>query len=77
MNKVTKEQIEEQIKTVKYTYDVGTTICVITLKSDWKAVGVSQCASQEWYDKELGEQIAYSRSLDKLFEQFTFSEYHK
>lgn len=75
MNKVSKEQIEAEISSVSYTYDEGTTMCVITLFTGWKVVGVSQCANMEWYDRKMGEEYSHVEAMNKLIEQFTFLEH--
>lgn len=75
MIKVTDSFIVGQIKDEQYkTYD-GTTICVITLKSGWQSVGVSQCASILWYDEKAGREHAYKDAKDKLFGMFTFQRH--
>lgn len=44
------------------------TICVLVLQNGFIATGESACASPENYNKEIGEQIAKKKAMDKVWE---------
>lgn len=57
-NRVTIEQIRQEIAGKEYFYSGNLTICVLTHKNGYKTVGMSACADPENYNKELGDKFA-------------------
>ena len=58
--RVKQEDISKEIATVEYAYVGLMTLCVLTLHNGFKIVGKSACASAANYNKEWGEQFAFS-----------------
>lgn len=69
--RVTEEQIKERIARVHYVHDAdlfGTmTICTITMINGWRVVGTSACVSNDNYNKEIGDRIAYDNAFRQLW----------
>ena len=43
------------------------TVCVLTLRNGYTVTGESACASPENYDQDIGEQIAKSNAVEKVW----------
>ena len=43
------------------------TVCVLTLRNGFTVTGESACASPENYNKEIGEQIARTNAVEKIW----------
>lgn len=65
--RVTPNDIEGAIKEVKYLRDGVLTICVLTMKNDFKVTGESACAHPDLYNEELGQSIALGKAKEKLW----------
>lgn len=44
------------------------TVCVLTLRNGFTVTGESACLSPANFNQEIGENIAYQKALDKLWE---------
>lgn len=65
--KLTQQQIEDEVKEVKY-FNWGTlTICAIELQNGFKVVGTSACADPAEYNADVGQALAYKQALDKVW----------
>lgn len=69
MNRVTKDSITAKITNVAYHQLPGTTltICVITVENGFTVTGESACAVPAYFNREIGESIAYDNAFDKLW----------
>ncbi len=67
--KVTIEQVEAAIKGETYTLlpNGRTTICQLTLDNGFTVEGQSACVSIENYNAELGNKIARTNALEKVW----------
>lgn len=65
---ITKEHLESLVANKKFFLDDTLTICVITLKNNFKIVGTSSVLSDENFNKEIGEKIAYENAFEKIWE---------
>lgn len=65
--KVTKESIEAKIEGVSYLQHDHLTICVITMKNGFMALGKSAPASASNFDKEVGQRLAYDDAFRSLW----------
>lgn len=76
--KVTKESIEQRIKSVDYLVLPGTTvtICSITMLNGFSVRGESACVDPRNFNEEIGREIAYRNAFDKLwaFEGYLLAE---
>lgn len=43
------------------------TVCVLTLQNGFTVTGESACASQENYNQQIGEDIAFTNARDKIW----------
>lgn len=70
MNKLTEEYIKSRIAHVSYHVIDGTTmtICTIRMKNDFMVTGESACADLVFFDKVRGEEYAYERAFNKLWD---------
>lgn len=68
MSKLTKKDIEKTIIGKKFFYDDLLTICVLSLKGEFKVIGYSSCISLENYDRNIGENQAYNNAFEKIWE---------
>ena len=67
--RVSMDSITETIKKVDYHVFNGVlTICCLTLRNGFTAIGDSACASPENFNKELGEKIAYDKARGKIYQ---------
>ena len=65
--KVTKESIEAKIEGVSYLQHDHLTICIITMKNGFMALGKSAPASAANFDKEVGQRLAYDAAFRELW----------
>lgn len=65
--RISKAQLDANIKKVGFIYHGLLTICVLTLQNDFTVTGESACASPENYKKETGEKIARENAEDKVW----------
>jgi hypothetical protein len=70
MNKVTAEYISSRIANVNYHVIDGTTvtICYIKMVNGFLVTGESACADPSIFDKVRGEEYAYEKAFNKLWE---------
>jgi hypothetical protein len=68
--KVTKEDIQAKIAGVEYFImpDGRTTIAHVTLRNGFTVRGESACVNAVNFNKELGEQYAMEKAVDKIWE---------
>lgn len=71
MTRITKEDIQKNIKNVKYFYDDLLTICVITYKisdvKEMKFIGESACMYPQNYCRSTGEKYSFEDAFDRLW----------
>lgn len=73
MIEITKDFLESQIESVEYQRGKGTlTHCYIVVKNGFIFTGESACVSQERFNPEIGEKIAYSNAFNKMWEVYGF-----
>ena len=67
--KLTINDIEKKIYKVEY-HKVGekTTVCVITTQNKFEVIGTSACVDPANYNKHLGQDLAYKKALEKVWE---------
>jgi hypothetical protein len=65
--KITIKGIKDKIEKVEFFYSGLFTVCVITLKNDFKVVGSAGCASPDNYDAEIGNTFAFEDALKKIW----------
>lgn len=65
--RVKPEDIEAVIAKEEYITRDTLTICVLTCKNGFTAMGESACASPENFDEALGRKIARKAATDKLW----------
>ncbi|MFC1059576.1 Gp49 family protein [Pasteurella multocida] len=68
MNKLTKEYLDGLVVKTEYVHQGLLTICTITLKNGFQLVGTSACVSEDNFNAEIGENIAYKNAFEKLWE---------
>lgn len=68
--RLTPEAIDDTICTVAYYVFPGTTltVCCLTLRNGFNAIGKSAAASPENFDEEIGRQVAYNDARNKIWE---------
>ncbi|SHL42620.1 Phage protein (N4 Gp49/phage Sf6 gene 66) family protein [Nitrosospira sp. Nsp11] len=68
--KVTKESIEARIEKVDYMIlpNSTVTVCNITLENGFSVRGESACVDARNFDMEIGRQIAYRDSFNRLWQ---------
>lgn len=73
MNKITKEFLESQIVDVQYAV-IGETLthCAIIVKNGFVFTGESACANKANFNKELGEQLAYTNAFNNMWQPYVF-----
>jgi hypothetical protein len=67
IEKVTKEWIDANVRTVKFFRDDTLTIAVVTLTNGFKVIGESACMNPADFDAELGMKLAVDRALTKVW----------
>lgn len=65
--KVTVESIGAKIDDVAYLDHDRLTICVITMRNGFKAIGKAAAASPENHDPEIGKRYAYEDAFRQLW----------
>lgn len=67
---VTAQGIEARIAHVAYFILPGTavTICNLRLENGFSVCGESACVDPRNFDQEVGEQLAYRKALDRVWE---------
>lgn len=67
--RITPEQIDELIAATQYHRFPGTTttVCAISLKNGFIAVGESGCVHPENFDTEIGRRIAFESARRKIW----------
>lgn len=69
------EYIKSLIGTVEYQYNGCATTCFITIKgTDIVEVGTSHAFDMTKYDIKLGQESAFAKAIDKLFEQEAYHQ---
>jgi Phage protein (N4 Gp49/phage Sf6 gene 66) family len=68
--RLTPDHIDEQIRAVAFHRFPGTTttVCLLTLRNGFGAVGHSACVSEENFDEAIGQKIAFNNARDKIWE---------
>lgn len=68
--RLTPESIDQTIKSTAYYVfpNTTTTVCCLILTNNFTVIGESACASIENFDKELGEQIAFTNAREKIWQ---------
>lgn len=68
--RLTPDHIDEQIRAVAFHQFPGTTttVCLLTLRNGFGAVGHSACVSPENFDAGMGQKIAFNNARDKIWE---------
>lgn len=67
--RITPEYVDAQIVGEQYYVFPGTTVtvCCLTLYNGFSVIGESACASQENFDREIGERIARENARRKIW----------
>ena len=66
---ITLDWIKKQIKKTEFTkMGEKTTICVITLQNDFEVVGTSACVDKNNFNHIIGENLAYDKAIEKIWE---------
>lgn len=65
--RVTKESIEAKIQHVQYIHDGALTICILTMQSGFRQVGVAAPADPANYDVQVGERYAFEDAFKPLW----------
>lgn len=67
--RVTLDHIKSLVKDGEYHVFKNSclTVCCLTLKNGFTVTGESACASPENFNKELGEKIAFTNALNKIW----------
>jgi len=66
--RLTPESVSNVIASEQYRVFNGVlTVCCLTLENGFTVTGESACASPENFDKELGEKIAKSNAINKIW----------
>ena len=68
--RLTPDHIDEQIRAVAFHRFPGTTttVCLLTLRNGFGAIGHSACVSEENFDEAIGQKIAFNNARDKIWE---------
>lgn len=67
--RLTPENIDETISSEQFHVFPGsqTTVCCLTLKNGFTVIGDSACTSPEYFDEEIGKQIARQNARKKVW----------
>lgn len=68
--RLTPDHIDEQIRAVAFHRFPGTTttVCLLTLRNGFGAIGHSACVSEENFDEAIGQKIAFTNAREKIWE---------
>lgn len=69
-NRVTVTDMQAKVKSSTYTRlpDSTTTVCQITLENGYTLVGTSACVDPTKFNQALGEQYAYEKAINQLWD---------
>jgi Phage protein (N4 Gp49/phage Sf6 gene 66) family len=67
VQKITPNNISDQVRHHVFFFDELLTIAVVTLMNGFKVVGYSACMNKSDYNRERGMTIAYEAALEKVF----------
>lgn len=72
--KVTQQQVLDEIHERTFFVFPGTTVtvCLLKLKNGFTVTGQSACVDPAEYNQTIGEQIAYKRAEDALYNLLGF-----
>ena len=67
--RLTPDLIDNVIIKTDYHLFPGTcfTVCLLTLKNGFNVVGESACVSPEYFDEEIGRDVAFNNARDKIW----------
>lgn len=67
--RVTPADLENEIKDAQFYVFPNSllTVCCLTLRNGFTVTGESACASPENFNEELGQKIARSKAVDKIW----------
>lgn len=68
MEKLTIDYLDGLVEKADYVHQGTLTICTITLCNGFQVVGTSACVSEVTFNAEIGEQMAYKKAFEKLWE---------
>ncbi|PCJ68181.1 MAG: hypothetical protein COA62_15570 [Rhodobiaceae bacterium] len=68
--------IKSKIESVKYHQFDGTQtiVCAIILKTGFVSTGESSCLSPDDFTEVVGQEVAYNKAFDKLFEHEAYRQ---
>lgn len=73
--KLTKEDLEKQIKDVQYVSFAETgTLCTIVLTNGYTVTGTSNCINPDNFKEEIGKEVAYQNAFDQLWNVLGYNE---
>lgn len=69
IKKITKEHVDNSIKKVEFHQFPGTTVtvCLLTLWNGFNVIGESACVDPDNFDKQIGEDLAKSNAVSKVW----------
>jgi hypothetical protein len=69
-NRITVADMQAKVKSSTYTRlpDSTTTVCQITLENGYTLVGTSACVDPAKFNQALGEQYAYEKAFNQLWD---------
>jgi len=67
--RITPQHVDEQVVHAAYHVFPGTTVtvCCLTLRNGYNAVGESACVSPQNFDAEIGRKVAYENAKQKIW----------
>ena len=65
--RVDKDKNEKVISSVHYKVFETLTICIVTTKNGFQFTGESACVDPKNYRKDLGEEMALKRAIEKIY----------
>lgn len=68
MEKLTIDYLDGLVDKADFVHQGTLTICTITLCNGFQVVGTSACVSEVTFNAEIGEQMAYKKAFEKLWE---------
>lgn len=68
--RLTPDHIDEQIRAVAFHVFPGTTttVCLLTLRNGFGAIGHNACVSGANFDEAIGQKIAFNNAREKIWE---------